>query len=409
MDKEITLLRDLARQYAEAAAQDAQRERIAQWKRHNALKPGRPLVMIDQLPWNELNVDDELTLACGDPFRRSLEWTLRSQLYKWRHFPVDMVLDPAIDLLRYVEGAAIGPAVEEDISATDATNSVVSHRYHDRLAEPEDLALIHPVRIKADKQGDRERAARAEEVFGDIVPVRLSGVSMHCGLWDRISQLRGVEPILYDIADRPEFTLAIVERFVDAYMDLLDQYEALGLLDPGLSLIHCTGAYTDELPSAGYLPGKAKARDVWAYGLAQVLGSVSPAMYDEFELRPIRRLLDRFGLVYYGCCDPIDRKIELLRKFKSVRKISVSPWARKELCAELMHGDYVFSAKPNPAFLAGDALDEAAIRRDLTETVRICRAHHTSCELILKDVSTVRYRPRNLTRWAEIAMDVING
>jgi len=406
MDRDGKLLRELAKQFAEAAALDAQREKIGMWKRHNALRPGRPMVMIDQLPWNELNVDDELTLVCEDPFHRSLEWTMKSLLYKWRRFPVDMVIDPVIEIPRFISGTRIGPAVEEDISMTDLTSGVVSHNYHDLLAEPESLNLIRPVTVEVTPRDDQEKLERARDIFGDIIPARLSGISMHCGVWDWISQLRGVEPILYDIADRPEFTLDMVNLFVDAYMNMLDQFEAFGLLDPDLSLIHCTGAYTDELPPPER-PGGAKASNVWAFGLAQVLGSVSPAMYDEFEIEPVKRLLDRFGLLYYGCCDPIDMKINDLRKLKTLRKISVSPWARKELCAELIHGDYVFSAKPNPAFLAAENLDEDLIRRDLEETARICREHHTNCELILKDVSTVKYRPQNLTRWAEIAMDVV--
>jgi hypothetical protein len=39
--------------------------------------------------------------------------------------------------------------------------------------------------------------------------------------------------------------------------------------------------------------------------------------------------------------------------------------------------------------------------------VDACARHGCPLELILKDISTVKYEPRRLWRWAEIAMDVV--
>ena len=48
-----------------------------------------------------------------------------------------------------------------------------------------------------------------------------------------------------------------------------------------------------------------KAQNVWGRGLAQILASVSPAMHDEFEIQYAMRAMESFGLVYYGCCEPV--------------------------------------------------------------------------------------------------------
>ena len=77
-----------------------------------------------------------------------------------------------------------------------------------------------------------------------------------------------------------------------------------------------------------------------------------------------------------------------------------------EIAAENIHGDYVFSAKPNPAHVAMFSLDKDLIRKDLTETVEICKRHNTPCELILKDVSTLNNDPSRLNEWEKIAMEV---
>ena len=49
------------------------RRSAALWRKLNGLKPERPMVMIDQVCWNEMNVDDELTLRCEDPECRGYE------------------------------------------------------------------------------------------------------------------------------------------------------------------------------------------------------------------------------------------------------------------------------------------------------------------------------------------------
>ncbi|HJN15740.1 MAG TPA: hypothetical protein QGH10_09630, partial [Armatimonadota bacterium] len=70
-DREV--IRDLAKEIAEIAALPKQQETIALWKASNSLKPVRPMVMIDQIPWHEMEVDGELSLQTEDGFCRGLE------------------------------------------------------------------------------------------------------------------------------------------------------------------------------------------------------------------------------------------------------------------------------------------------------------------------------------------------
>ena len=84
----------------------------------------------------------------------------------------------------------------------------------------------------------------------------------------------------------------------------------------------------------------------------------------------------------------------------------MSPWVNQERGAAEIHGDFVFSRKPSPAMLAFDAFDGDAVRADLAATRDICARYGCPLELILKDISTVRYEPQRLFRWAEIAMQV---
>ena len=53
-DKEI--VRRLAAEAAGIAALPVQEQKRALWRRLNARSPARPMVMIDQVCWNEMNV-----------------------------------------------------------------------------------------------------------------------------------------------------------------------------------------------------------------------------------------------------------------------------------------------------------------------------------------------------------------
>jgi hypothetical protein len=143
------------------------------------------------------------------------------------------------------------------------------------------------------------------------------------------------------------------------------------------------------------------------FGLAQMFSTVSPAMFEEYEINYMMPIFERFGLVYYGCCDPLDGKMNEVRKIPHLRKISMSPWANKERGAHEIGRDYVFSNKPNPAFIS--AFNEEVIRKDLEETRAICKKNGCALEFIFKDISTVGHEPLRLKKWADIATKVARG
>jgi hypothetical protein len=406
-DKET--LRRLAGQVAEVAALPEQRETIALWKALNGLKPIRPMVMIDQIPWHEMDVDGELSVQTEGGLCRDIETQLRRVLYCWKHMRADMVVEPAVDIPKVIRGLDFGIGTVEETVAIDPTNDVVSHRYVDQLETEEDLLKIRAPQVVLDEEATARAEETAHEIFDGILDVRLQGVFPMYTPWDRIVEWRSPQKLLLDLAVRPEFMHRLMSRLTAAYLSLLDQLEAQGLLGGAQPTIHCTGAFADELPAAGHDGQALRAGDLWTAGMAQIFAAVSPAMHQEFELAYAEAWYARFGLVYYGCCEPLDEKIDIVREIPHVRKISMSPWVDQERAAEQIGSDLVFSRKPNPAFLAGDTWSPGAVARDLSDTIEICERYGCPLELILKDISTVRYQPQRLWEWAEIAMRLVNG
>lgn len=406
---DVKIIRELAGRVAQIAALPVQEEKRALWRKLNAKKPARPMVMIDQVCWNEMNIGGELTLRCTDAECRGYEEFLRRQLFQWVHFPVDMVMESFVRVPKAINNTYFGLQVKEEIAVSDPANAVVAHKFENQFQTEADLEKIRMPMVSHDTEETVRRLAVAHELFDGLLEVRPWGADPYLSLWDPISMWMGMEHALYAMVDKPEFMHRIAARLTDGYLCMLDQLEAQGLLSEPQSLIHCTGAYTDELPAAGYNPQKPRTQDRWMFGLAQMFSSVSPDMFKEFEVDYTKRIAARFGLVYYGCCDPLDGKMAEVRQIPNVRKVSMSPWVDEERGAREIGTDYVYSRKPNPALVAWDHFDAERVRLDLLATREACDRHGCPLEYILKDISTVRYEPQRLTEWARMAMQVAGG
>ncbi len=400
------IIRGLASRIAELAALPHQEETRTRWRNLNGLRPERPMVMIDQICWHELNGNHELSLECQDAGCRAYETELRQVLYRWKHFRVDMVIEPFIRVPMAISNTGFGLNVHEEVAVSDPANSVVSHKFENQFTDDGDLDKIQMPAVHHNIAETRRRLDVAHQLFDGLLEVKPCGYDPYLSLWDPIAFWMGVEGALYAMIDRPEFMHRMVARMTEGYLGLLDQLETQGLLCGPQELIHCTGAYTDELPAPGYDPQRPRTRDLWMFGLAQMFSTVSPEMFKEFEIDYTARICERFGLVYYGCCDPLDGKMKEVRMLPHVRKISMSPWADEQRGAAEIGRDYVFSRKPNPAHVAMTSFNEELIRKDLQTTRLHCQENGCALEYILKDISTVNYDPTRLSRWADIAMSV---
>ena len=399
-------LGELAKRYCEIAHLDVQKERIERYYKTNALEKVRPVVLISEIPWGEIK-DDALVSTCEGEVR-GIERRMRMALYQWEHFQVDTVIPPVFVINKRTRSTGVGLRVQEVQIKGDTGAYIAAHKYADVLKTDEDLEKLKTPEITYDREATERAVALAEEIFDGLMPVEAVGHSLHNNIWDSIAMYRGVESLLYDLAMRPDFMHRTARKFTDIAASNFKQYQELGLLDPNPYLLHCTVACSRDIPAADF-DGTARFKDVWGRCAAQIFGSVSPDMHDEFDLAYNEELFGECGLVYYGCCEPMDRKIDILRKrFKNLRKISITPWADPERAAEGIGKDFVLAAKPNPALVALPKFDPALVEKEIAGYLDACERHGTTCEFVLKDISTIANRSENLTQWADTVMGVID-
>ncbi|HQK95512.1 MAG TPA: hypothetical protein PLD23_18590 [Armatimonadota bacterium] len=402
VDRQV--LRDLAHRVAEMAATPEHQGRPELWYAQNRLKPIRPLVFCSpEGSWPELIPDSDM--RCEDADARGIEWGLRMRLYAAEHFHDDQVCDnhfrvgPAVSST----GWGVGPEYVHPEAARGA------YVWDPPVKQREDIDRIQTPKSTHDSEATARALAFHQDLFGDILEVYVHGTFWWgLGLIDEWTFLRGIQQTYLDMTDDPELVHAGMRRLMEGRLAWLRELETLGVLslNNGNSYVGSGGfGFSDQLPADDF-SGSVRLKDLWGFCEAQTMSEVSPAMHEEFVLEYQLPILELFGLNCYGCCEPLHRKLDLLlRRVPRLRRVSISPWADKRVSAEALEDRVIFSWKPNPAALAAVEFDPEWVRRDIRETVEICRANGCVLEIIIKDTHTCNHQPKRFDDWTRIAME----
>lgn len=409
--KDKIILRELARKKQEIAFLPVNKERISMWRSLNDLKDVRPMVWINEIPWHEMNIDDLLTCRTSTIFTRVLETRLRRTIYKWKYLTADTVVEPTMPCYLEIENTSFGIYQLMDVVKTDENNDIISRRYKPQIENEEDLEKIKIPKINF-KNNDTEKKFEAmKDIFEGILEVKKTGYpGFHFSPWDELVQWWDVQKLLLDLVLKPDLVHKAMKKLINAYLCQLDQFESKNLLSSnnGNFRVGSGGlGYTSELPEGNSNDVKMKIKNMWGCGTAQIFTSVSPEMHAEFALQYEIQWMKRFGLNYYGCCEALDKKIDILKKIPNLRKISISPWADLEIGAKNINRDYVFSYKPNPSIFAEHNWNPEDVKKKLKKDLEKIKG--CNVEIIMKDISTVKYEPQRLWEWSKIAREVVNG
>ncbi|UCH36625.1 MAG: hypothetical protein JSV65_09800 [Armatimonadota bacterium] len=394
-------LRDLAERVAEIAAHPQNAANREEWKRHNGLKPGKAMVLVfPEGAWQDLLPDSVLTVA--DPTFRRWEWHLRHIIYRWEHLRDDNVIEPRLKVGLAYSNTGWGM----DAKQINSPAGRGAWAFDPVIKDPEDARKLKQPALTVDEKKTQENFETVRDVFGDILEVNLHRrIGIDTSLIGTLVRFRGLDQIMLDMCDRPQWLHDVMTFMTEATERLLDQVEQVPdlSLNNGDDYVGSGGVgYTDDLPGPGF-DGRVRLRDLWGFAEAQELALVSPAMHEEFVLQYQGRLLDRFGLSCYGCCEDVTHKLGIIQGVPRLRRVSVSPWTDLRAAAEALQNRIVFSWKPNPAPICLQ-FDADRVRREINECLDI--ADGCIVEMILKDTHTVRDDPDSLSNWVKVAGEV---
>ncbi len=398
-DADISILRDLATRYMEVCDDPVQDARRDLWRQHNSLRKTRPLIYIRSFAWDEMPQG----CLCADPFYREYENLLRSNLF-WYSLGDDSIFEPWITVKAVKE--CDGWGVVSDRRMPDSRGG--AYKYDYVIKGLDDVRKLRKPWHGIDEQQTCEKVNRLQDAIGDIIAIDCdrSPYNYSIALTGDLGMLRGIEHLMLDMIDNPEWLHALVRFMAEGVGTVYDQAESAG--DWGLSPHWYTNqamAYAQELDDPAPNTRGVSRKRLWCYAHAQDFTGVSPARQQEFILQYQLPVLREFGLVAFGCCEDLTNKIDMLRQIPNLRRIAVTPFAQAARCAEQIGQDYVLSYRPSPSDMVSYGFDPDRIRSILRRDLEACKDSHV--DITLKDVETVEADPDRIRDWVSVTRGVI--
>ena len=93
-ERDKSIIRELAKKYMAEALSEKQLDMNRRMQATNDLKIVRPIVLMDEIPWYQMDIDGELKCECENGAARGLEFYFRSSLYRRKYHACDTIFDP---------------------------------------------------------------------------------------------------------------------------------------------------------------------------------------------------------------------------------------------------------------------------------------------------------------------------
>lgn len=345
-------------------------------------------------------------LQCEGEQARRIEATLLGTLVGRELFDDDTPLSPTFDMGWSTHVQPFG--IASHVTRADGPNAQGFHidPVIDDLASQ--LDKLRGGSFGVNREATARRRELLEDILGDILPVRMVMGSLPGSITNPIVHLMGMQAYYMAMFDCPDALHEVMEmatKVYEGYYDFLEE-EQLLLPTNGFSpLAQESFAFTDELPTDTV----TRTTECWGFLESQETTAVSAEAFGEFVFPYQQRLVDRFGLLSYGCCERVDAIWpDYLSTWSKLRKLSVSPFNDEPRIGAYLRGSrVVYYCKPRAEFVTCDGpLNDAAITAYFKG---VCEAA-SGClfEIAQREVGTIFgdfERGRHYVRLAREAVD----
>jgi hypothetical protein len=408
-EKDIRVLRELATQYMELVSEKNNGEKRRLWSAHLSKKSFHPLVYVSYGMWNLWckEVFSDSNMKCEDPLYREFEQFFRMNIL---HGSIgdDNILEPWLEVSAEKKGSWDKVwGVEHTHKESPMEGG--AFQFDPPIKKWEDVAKLKAPDHYIFEKETQEKYDKVSGAVGDIMTVDLSRKPICSGFLSDISycitQLRGLQQLMMDMYDSPEELASLLSFMREGILNNQKQAEEAGDYSLTSHDNQCL-SYCDELEWPKPNTYGKKRKELWGFFAAQEYTLISPEMHDEFMLKYQLPIIKNFGLVHYGCCEDLTKKIDMLRQIPNLRIIAVTPVANVQKCAEQIKTDYVISWRPNPTDMICSDFNETRIRKILREGLAALKG--TYFHIHLKDVETLQGDLGRLSRWVRIVREELD-
>lgn len=405
--KDREILRELAKHQLELANSLKNMERVALWKKHNICKGERPVIHIEVGTFQHEVIEPRL--KCTNKIARAIEYQLYNNFINFELFDDDRVVPNFFPVQKDFYFSLFNIIVKESVMKNE-----------DGIEQGHNF--VHPIKDFAQDYSKLQKTSRyttlsvynnrkfafLDDLFGDILPVRLVMSSLYAVPTQKVVHLMGMEPMFFAMYDHPEKFKEMMDRIANDYVAYFKHLEKKGelLSNTGFeNLAQGSMCFWDEEPKND----KILLSDVWGFMDSQETVGVSPDMFKEFIFPCYEKIGSLFGRLSYGCCEPVSAVWDDIKTLKNLKKVSISPWCDEVFMGEQLRGtDIVYHRKPSPNFLGvGTTLDEDAFRAHIETTLNA--AAGCTLEITQRDVYTVNNDIEKVQRYVQIIRESIDN
>lgn len=420
-EKEVQALRKLAARWMEHAHQPVMAERRRQWRAVKDLAAEKPMILVETCMLPDYIGKDEL--ESEDSYVRNVEKSLYEIVRHADEIGDDIVVEPYFRIPWVLEISSYGVPIESH-HATASNGSEVGYSFNFGVQSEADYRKLHLRTRQVNRVESRRQKELLEDIFGDILPVRLGGYdpfdddpgyrpwlgNLFGGLTMDLFKLIGNANLLTWVYDNPSLIHRMMLLIRDDRKAHFQFMEKEGLLYQNTDTwMPCPGSYgfVSDLPEASPVGRDIRLSDCWCWVESQESAPVSPVMFSEFFLPYIAEVARPFGLSYWGCCEGLhDRFPSIEKALPNLRAVSVSGWSDLSAMGEMLGKRYVYSRKPTPAFISGAHPDWERLRKDIRDT--FVAAKNCNLELCFRDIYTIEGDRPRLAEWVKMAQALMD-
>lgn len=408
-NQDKAILRELAKKQLCLANEEKNMERKKYWYKHNALQGDRPPIHLDA--WGLYHELVNPLLACEGEFARQVERQLYVNFVNQEWFDDDRVTPDCFGWNYDCGFKAFDLDEKKSYSTGDkgSDDEGIGIHYTPVLEDLEDdFELLKPSTFWVDKAATEKKIETIQEAFGDILPVYMKMDCLYSVPTQLVIHLMGMENMMISIAVNPELFKKMMDQLADDYLRYFHMLESEKLILPTTeyeSVGQATFAFNHELPDSR---DGLKLKDVWGFMDSQETLCISPKQFEELVFPCYQKIASEFGLLSYGCCEPVDPFWDnCISKLSNLRKVSISAWANEEVMGERLRGSrIIYHRKPDATMLGcAGALDEEAVRASIQKTLRAAKG--CKLEITQRDVYTLQKDPQRGRRYVEIIREEV--
>ncbi|MCL2696383.1 MAG: hypothetical protein FWE69_08690 [Clostridiales bacterium] len=402
-DKDLGIIRDLAKKQLEYAHSERNQNNIRDWYALNACRPNRPMIHLENWTFGH---EIAPKLSCEGEAARGVEAGLRGNMLNTELFGDDKPVTDTLTAQYNVRRKPFGL----DIGTTGVENSLAYQYDHPIGDLQEDFHKLGYNTLSIDKKAVEQHLDFVGSLIGDILTPGMTGRYVSAHPTQEIVKVMGMETMFMSMKDYPELFHKMMDMYLEDTLRYHRYLEDNELLLPTVGaqyLLMGSWCFNEELPSEIPPGGKLYTKDIWGYLESQETVGLSPAMFGEFIFPTFKRLAEEYGLLCYGCCEPVHPFWDdYIGKLNGLRKVSISPWCDEQFMGERLRGKkIVYQRKPDANFLSFGPLDEDAWRKYIRKTIKAARG--CPLEITQRDVYTIDNDVAKCKRYVAIIREEI--